>query len=157
MVVCMPLVGPIPRPGRRQPLIAVLLTALLASAAFLTVLLREAANRAWVIDDSVKPPLFVAAFATVTSGYMLLRGFRNRCPNCRLWWKKKEIDRQVVDRRLAHRAVNLRTDYYRTNESLPYGHSNRQALKLVTVERHKCCNQCKSCGFQWITHETISD
>jgi hypothetical protein len=144
-------------PHRSQPFITILAVLFLASGAFLTVLLRQAANQAWGINDSMKPTLFVSALVALASGYMLLRGFRNRCPSCRAWWQKKETGRQVIDRTLSNRVVNLRTDYYRTNESLPYRRSNRQGLKLMTIERHKCWNQCKSCGFQWITRETISD
>jgi len=142
---------------RSQPLILLLAMLFLISGAVVSVLLYRAANQAWVIDDSIKVPLLVSALVALTSGYVLLRGFGNRCPSCRLWWQKEELRREVVDRRLSQRVVNLRTEYFRRNEFIPYGHSDREALRLVTIERHRCLNQCKSCGHQWITDEFVSE
>jgi len=139
---------------RKRISIFLLVIAIPASVGALVPLLHQAADSSWQIDEPLKIHIATAAGILLLSAYVLFKGLSARCPRCKGWWAKKEIGREVIDRTQSHRVVTLRTEY-KDNQGFSHGHADREELKLVTIERHKCLNRCRDCRHQWLTYERV--
>jgi hypothetical protein len=141
------------RPGA-SPIPIFLGLTLIVSGALFSLFFYAARDASWVVDYETKIKLWVSGGLACLSGYLLVKGFFNRCPSCKSWWGKVELGRTVVDRKTSQRIVTLRT-LYKDRQGLQTGHADRQELRLVTIEKHRCYNQCKRCSHQWQSYKTV--
>jgi hypothetical protein len=140
-------------PGIR-PLLLLLIMVLFASATVFALSLREAIAMAWLIETPLKACLLLSGALALLSAGIMRREYVARCPSCKLWWGRVELSREVINRRLSQRIVNLRT-VHKGNLGVREGYSDREELRLVTIERHRCHNKCKHCPRTWTDYETV--
>jgi hypothetical protein len=104
-------------------------------------------------SQGLKVAEWVSGGSAALAAYGLLAGFSDRCPNCKEWWARKILKRDLIGRSKSWRTEYTTTEH-RDSHGLLKGTSRHERRVPVLKSTYRCHNRCSHCSYEWESQES---